>query len=106
MATDDRSSPASDARCGTEVTLGAVLRKARFWEKYARVQVNDRQRDVINRLLDGVTEKLTTTKWATLENARTTPRSEICGASSSRISCGKTRVVAGARAIRWLMRER
>ena len=52
---------------GTEVTLGAVLRKARFWEKYARVQVNARQRDVINRLLDGFTGKLTTTKWATLE---------------------------------------
>jgi Fic family protein len=52
---------------GTEVTLGAVLRKARFWEKYARMQVNDRQRDVINRLLDGFTGKLTTTKWATLE---------------------------------------
>ncbi len=51
----------------TEVTLGAVLRKARFWEKYARVQVNDRQRDVINRLLDGFTGKLTTTKWAKLE---------------------------------------
>ena len=52
---------------GTEVTLGAVLRKARFWEKYARVHVNDRQRDVINRLLDGFTGKLTTTKWAKLE---------------------------------------
>ena len=51
----------------TEVTLGAVLRKARFWEKYARVQVNARQRDVINRLLDGFTGKLTTTKWAKLE---------------------------------------
>ena len=46
---------------GTDVTLGAVLRKARFWEKYARVPVNDRQRDVINRLLDGFTGKLTTT---------------------------------------------
>jgi Fic family protein len=52
---------------GTEVTLGAVLRKARFWAKYATVQVNDRQRDVINRLLDGFAGKLTTTKWATLE---------------------------------------
>ena len=51
----------------TEVTLGAVLRKARFWEKYARVPVNERQRDVINRLLDGFTGTLTTTKWATLE---------------------------------------
>jgi len=52
---------------GTEVTLSAVMRKARFWEKYARARVNDRQRDVINRLLDGFTGKLTTTKWAKLE---------------------------------------
>jgi Fic family protein len=52
---------------GTEVTLGAVLRKARFWEKHARVQVNERQRDVINRMLDGFDGKLTTSKWATLE---------------------------------------
>jgi Fic family protein len=51
----------------TEVTLGAVLRKARFWEKHARVQLNDRQRDVINLLLDGFAGKLTTTKWAKLE---------------------------------------
>ena len=52
---------------GTEVTLSAVLRKARFWATYARVQVNDRQRDVINRLLDGFAGKLTTTKWAKVE---------------------------------------
>lgn len=52
---------------GTEVTLRAVLRKARFWEKYARAQVNARQRDVLNRLLDDFTGKLTSTKWATLE---------------------------------------
>jgi Fic family protein len=52
---------------GTEVTLRAVLRKARFWEKYARMPVNARQRDVLNRLLDGFTGKLTTTKWAALE---------------------------------------
>ncbi len=51
----------------TEVTLSAVMRKARFWEKYARARVNDRQRDVIDRLLDGFTGKLTTTKWAKLE---------------------------------------
>jgi Fic family protein len=54
---------------GTEVTLRAVLRKARFWEKYVGVQVNARQRDVINRLLDGFTGKLTTTKWAKLEKS-------------------------------------
>jgi Fic family protein len=52
---------------GTDVTLGAVLRKARFWDTHARVPLNDRQRDIVNRLLDGFEGKLTTTKWATLE---------------------------------------
>lgn len=54
---------------GTEVTLAAVLRKARFWESHAGVAMNDRQRDMLNRLLDGFTGKLTTTKWATLTDA-------------------------------------
>jgi Fic family protein len=52
---------------GTEVTLAGVLRKAHFWEKNARVPVNDRQRDILNRLLDGFEGKLTTTKWAKVE---------------------------------------
>ena len=51
----------------TDVTLGAVLRKARFWERHAHAQMNARQRDVINRMLDGFSGKLTTTKWAKLE---------------------------------------
>ncbi len=51
---------------GTEVTLAAVLRKARFWESHANVTINERQRAVLNRLLDGLTGKLTTSKWATL----------------------------------------
>jgi Fic family protein len=54
-------------RLGLETAFGAVLRKGRFWQKYARVQVNDRHRDVINRLLDGFSGKLTTTTWAKLE---------------------------------------
>ncbi len=51
----------------TEITLSAVLRKARFWDKHARVPLNHRQRDILNRLLDGLTGKLTTTTWARLE---------------------------------------
>ena len=51
---------------GTDTTLAAVLRKARFWESHVRVRMNDRQRAILNRLLDGFTGKLTTTKWATL----------------------------------------
>ena len=51
---------------GTETTLAAVLRKARFWERAAPLAINDRQRIVLNRLLDGFTGKLTTQKWAAL----------------------------------------
>lgn len=54
---------------GTEITLAAVLRKARFWERHARVPMNDRQRDVVNMLLDGFAGKLTTQKWATLTHS-------------------------------------
>ncbi len=51
----------------TEIALGAVLAKARFWERHARAALNGRQRDMLNRLLDNFTGKLTTTKWAALE---------------------------------------
>jgi Fic family protein len=51
---------------GTETTLAAVLRKARFWESHAQATINERQRVILNRLLDGFVGKLTTTKWATL----------------------------------------
>jgi Fic family protein len=51
---------------GAQVTLSAVLGKARLWERIKAVQLNHRQRLVINRLLDGFEGKLTTTKYATL----------------------------------------
>jgi Fic family protein len=50
---------------GTEATLAGVLRKSRFWEKHGSA-VNERQRTVLNRLLDGFDGKLTTVKWAKL----------------------------------------
>jgi Fic family protein len=51
---------------GAEATLESVLRKARCWESLAGVAVNERQRKVINRLLDGFEGKLTSSKWAAL----------------------------------------
>ena len=47
-----------------ELTMAAVLRKARFWEKHAAKTLNERQISMLNRLLDGFQGKLTTTKWA------------------------------------------
>jgi Fic family protein len=43
-----------------------VLKKARFWESYAGTPFNDRQRLILNKLLDGFEGKLTSSKWAKL----------------------------------------
>jgi Fic family protein len=51
---------------GAQATLAAVLSKARFWETFADFPLNERQRLVLNRLLDGFEGKLTTLKWAKL----------------------------------------
>jgi Fic family protein len=51
---------------GAQTTLAGVLFKARFWEAVAGVPLNERQRLVINRVLDGFQGKLTTSKWAKL----------------------------------------
>ncbi len=56
---------------GAEVILSTVLRKARFWEAYASEPLNDRQRKVLNRLLDGFEGGLTNRKWVAL--AKTSP---------------------------------
>lgn len=49
-----------------EGTLSVVLRKARVWQRVGRAGVNDRQRKVLNRLLDGFEGKLTSSKYAKL----------------------------------------
>jgi hypothetical protein len=41
------------AIAGAEETLSSVLRKARFWEANKNQLLNERQRRVIDRLLDG-----------------------------------------------------
>ncbi len=51
---------------GAKDTLGAVIAKARFWESVQGVPLNERQRLVLNRLLDGFAGKLTTSKYAKL----------------------------------------
>ena len=51
---------------GAQTTLAAVLQKARFWQSIRDVTLNDRQRLLLNRLLDGFEGNLTTSKWATI----------------------------------------
>jgi Fic family protein len=48
----------------TETTLASILGKARFWDKHNTVPLNERQRLLLNMLLDGFKGKLTSSKWA------------------------------------------
>ena len=50
-----------------ETILATVLNKARFWERLAGTVLNERQRSMINKLLNGFEGKLTSSKWAKLE---------------------------------------
>jgi Fic family protein len=52
---------------GADVILASIFRKARFWEKLGGAPLNERQRDMLNRLLDGFKGKLTSSKWAQIE---------------------------------------
>ncbi len=54
------------AIAASEQTLEVVMIKARFWKAHAGESFNERQRKVINRLLDGFDGKLTSSKWAKL----------------------------------------
>jgi len=51
---------------GAETILAVVLKKARFWKLHADKQFNNRQRFIINKLLDSFEGKLTSSKWAKL----------------------------------------
>jgi Fic family protein len=50
----------------TKKNLGSVLGKARFWEMHAHKSFNERQRLILNKLLDGFEGNLTSSKWATI----------------------------------------
>ena len=49
-----------------QATLDAVLVKARFWQRWAGMSLNERQVKLLNRLLDDFEGKLTSSKWASI----------------------------------------
>jgi len=49
---------------GAETILANVIRKATLWKKLAQQPLNDRQRHMLNLLIDGFEGKLTSSKWA------------------------------------------
>ncbi|MFV7235659.1 Fic family protein [Flavobacterium sp. ZB4R12] len=48
----------------TNTTLEQVLLKASFWEKQTHILLNERQKLLLNKMLEGFEGKLTSTKWA------------------------------------------
>jgi Fic family protein len=48
----------------TDEILMTVIKKSRFWGKPETAALNDRQKIMINRLMDGFEGKLTSSKWA------------------------------------------
>jgi len=51
---------------GAQNTIAGVLTKVHFWKSVEGIPLNDRQRSVISRLLEGFQGNLTTSKWAKL----------------------------------------
>jgi len=52
------------AFASAEITMDNVLRKSHLWHKYAQLLANERQKKVVNLLINGLDGKLTSTKWA------------------------------------------
>ncbi len=48
----------------TDIVLNRVLFKADFWRRHEKNIINERQRQLLNRVLDGFEGKLTSSKWA------------------------------------------
>ncbi len=53
-----------NAITNSEKTLALVIKKHKFWNSYGIIIKNDRQKKVLNKLLEGFTGNLTTSKWA------------------------------------------
>jgi Fic family protein len=52
----------------SEENLSTVIQKANFWESRQTVSLNERQRKMLNKLIDGMEGKLTSSKWARINH--------------------------------------
>lgn len=55
----------------TENTMQRIVRKAEFWRLHEHTPINERQRLMLNKLLDGFDGKLQTSKWAKITKCST-----------------------------------
>jgi Fic family protein len=52
------------ALLATQTTLQRILRKTEFWKMHDHTPLNERQRQMLNKLLDGFDGKLKSSEWA------------------------------------------
>ena len=52
------------ALLSTDSKINHVMHKTAYWDAHSEIELNDRQRKVITRMLDGLEGKLTTSKYA------------------------------------------
>ena len=57
-----------NALISTEASLTAIFKKTEFWRLHAKTEINERQRLLLNYLLDNVESKLKSSSWAILAN--------------------------------------
>ena len=55
-----------DAIASSETTLISIFNKALFWQKHASIILNERQKNILNKLLDDFVGNLTSSKWSKL----------------------------------------
>ena len=60
-----------NAMLATEKTTQKILSKAEFWKLHEHTPINERQRLILNRLLDNFEGKLQTSKWAKITKSST-----------------------------------
>ena len=60
-----------NALVGTELTLHKILRKTEFWKIHETTPINERQRLMLNKVLDGFDGKLKSSKWAKIAKCST-----------------------------------
>ena len=60
-----------NAMLATENTTQRILLKAEFWKLHEQTPINERQRLMLNKLLDGFDGKLQTSKWAKITKTST-----------------------------------
>ncbi|MCU0449357.1 MAG: Fic family protein [Bernardetiaceae bacterium] len=60
-----------NAMSATEHLTQLIVQKAKFWQQHEHTPLNERQRLMINKLLDGLVGKLQTSKWAKMTKTST-----------------------------------